>query len=257
MLSAMSIEIKSIKRETNVSDLMEQFAIKTVKPLELNGYDISFTNSSLFMVIAAVFIVLTFSLCLKKRAIIPTKAQCIPESIYEFIYNMIESNIGKEGLRYFSFIFTLFLFVLMGNVLGLMPYCFTFTSHFAAVGALSITGLLFNVAVGIKKRKWEYLRTFLPHGIPLWLAPLMIPMEVLSLITEPFSLTVRLVMNMMIGHMILKLFAGFIVMMGIFGFVPMVFDGLIIVFELFIACLQAYIYTILSCIYLGQALNGH
>ena len=240
-----------------MSDLMEQFAIKRMKPLDLNGFDVSFTNSSLFMVIAVVLIMLSFSLCLKKKAIIPTKAQCIPESIYEFIYNMIESNIGKEGLRYFSFIFTLFLFVLMGNVLGMMPYCFTFTSHFAAVGALSVMGLLFNMAVGIKKRKWGYFRTFMPHGVPLWLAPLMIPMEIVSLATEPFSLTVRLVMNMMIGHIILKLFAGFIVMMGIFGFVPMIFDGFIIVFELFIACLQAYIYTILSCIYLGQALHGH
>jgi F-type H+-transporting ATPase subunit a len=113
------------------------------------------------------------------------------------------------------------------------------------------------MAMGIKKRKWAYFRTFMPHGVPLWLAPLMVPMEVISLITEPFSLTVRLVMNMMIGHIILKLFAGFIVMMGVFGIIPMIFDGFIIVFELFIACLQAYIYTILSCIYLGQALNGH
>jgi F-type H+-transporting ATPase subunit a len=236
---------------------MEQFAIKKVKALELNGYDVSFTNSSLCMVIAVVVVVLTFSFCLRKKAIVPTKAQCIPESIYEFIYNMIESNIGKEGLQYFSFIFTLFLFVLAGNVLGMMPYSFTFTSHFAAVGALSIMGLLFNMAMGIKKRKLGYFRTFMPHGVPLWLAPLMVPMEIISLITEPFSLTVRLVMNMMIGHIILKLFAGFIVMMGILGIIPMIFDGFIIVFELFIACLQAYIYTILSCIYLGQALKGH
>lgn len=240
-----------------MSDLMEQFAIKKVKALELNGYDVSFTNSSLCMVIAVVVVVLTFSFCLRKKAIVPTKAQCIPESIYEFIYNMIESNIGKEGLQYFSFIFTLFLFVLVGNVLGMMPYSFTFTSHFAAVGALSIMGLLFNMAMGIKKRKLGYFRTFMPHGVPLWLAPLMVPMEIISLITEPFSLTVRLVMNMMIGHIILKLFAGFIVMMGILGIIPMIFDGFIIVFELFIACLQAYIYTILSCIYLGQALKGH
>lgn len=240
-----------------MSDLMEQFAIKKVKALELNGYDVSFTNSSLCMVIAVVVVVLTFSFCLRKKTIVPTKAQCIPESIYEFIYNMIESNIGKEGLQYFSFIFTLFLFVLVGNVLGMMPYSFTFTSHFAAVGALSIMGLLFNMAMGIKKRKLGYFRTFMPHGVPLWLAPLMVPMEIISLITEPFSLTVRLVMNMMIGHIILKLFAGFIVMMGILGIIPMIFDGFIIVFELFIACLQAYIYTILSCIYLGQALKGH
>ena len=148
-----------------MSDLMEQFAIKEVKPLELNGYDISFTNSSLCMAVSALLVVAVFCLCLHKRKIIPSAAQCIPESAYEFVYNMIDSNIGKEGLRYFSFIFTLFLFILLGNVLGLMPYSFTFTSHFATVGTLSIMALLFNIAVGIKKRKWGYLRTFLPHEI--------------------------------------------------------------------------------------------
>jgi F-type H+-transporting ATPase subunit a len=240
-----------------MADLMHQFEIKEIAPIKLGGYDISFTNSSLFMVISIVSIIVLFAICLRKRTLVPNMAQSIPESAYEFIYNIINDNIGKDGIKYISFLFSLFLFILVGNVLGLFPYSFTFTSHFATVGAISILGLLFNVFIGIKKRKWGYLRTFLPKGIPLWLAPLIVPIEIVSLLSKSFSLTVRLVMNMVVGHIVLKIFAGFVVMMGIVGVVPLLFDCGIIVFEIFIACLQAYIYTILSCIYLGAALHEH
>ena len=180
-----------------------------------------------------------------------------PESFYEFVQKIVIENIGKEGLKYFSFIFTIFLFVFSGNLLGLFPYSFTFTSHFATVGALSIFGLLFNIFNGVRKRKWGYLRTFMPKSVPMWLSPLIIPIEALSLISKSFSLTVRLVMNMVIGHIVLKIFAGFIVAMSFLGFIPLLFCGAIIIFELFIACLQAYIYTVLSCIYLSDALHEH
>ena len=236
---------------------LEQFEIKKLIPIELNGYDISFTNSSLCMVIAAISVLVVFSFCLRKRALIPYKAQCIPESAYEFVSDMLKDNIGKDGIHYISFIFSMFLFILTGNLLGLFPYSFTFTSHFATVGTISLLGLLFNIFNGIRKRKWGYLRTFLPKDVPLWLAPLIVPIEVLSLLSKSFSLTVRLVMNMIIGHIVLKVFAGFIIMMKIAGVVPLLFDGAIVAFELFIACLQAYIYTILSCIYLGDALHEH
>lgn len=225
--------------------------------MEFANYDISFTNSSLCMVISAVFVVVLFSLCLRKRTLIPSLSQSVPEYAYEYVYNLLYNNIGKDAFRYISFIFTLFLFVLVGNVLGLLPYSFTFTSHFATVGVLSLIGLLFNVYNGIKRRKWGYLRTFLPKSVPLWLSPLIIPIEVLSLLSKSFSLTVRLVMNMIIGHIVLKVFAGFIIMMSIAGVVPLLFSSAIIVFELFIACLQAYIYTVLSCIYLSDALHEH
>ena len=125
------------------------------------------------------------------------------------------------------------------------------------MGALSIFALLFNIAVGIKKKKWGYLRTFMPKGIPWPLAPLIIPIETISLLSKPFSLTVRLVANMTVGHIMLKIIAGFVATLGIFGVVPLFFDGCIIAFEMFIAVLQAYIYTILSCIYLGDALHYH
>lgn len=241
-----------------MADPMEQFEIKRLLPLDINGYDISFTNSALCMVISALTVIVIFAFCLRKRTLVPGVAQCIPESAYEFIYRMITENIGKEGLKYFSFIFTLFLFIVTGNLLGLFPYSFTFTSHIAAVGTLSIIGLILNVFVGIKTKKWGYLRTFVPKGVPAFMAPLIAPIEVISLLSKPFSLTIRLVANMTVGHIILKSIAGFIVAMGLLGGeLPLIFAGMIIVFEIFVGILQAYIYTILSCIYLADAIHSH
>lgn len=236
---------------------MEQFTVKPIIPLEFKGIDISFTNSALCMVIAVVASTLLLGLCIRKRSIIPTAAQSIPESLYSFISSLIKENVGREGMKYFSFIFSLFLFAAFGNLIGLFPYAFTYTSHLAAVGGLSVIALLFNVCIGIKKKKLGFLRTFLPRGIPLALAPLIIPIEMISYLSKPFSLTVRLVANMTVGHIMLKIIAGFILALGIGGIIPFAFDACIIVFEIFIALLQAFIYTVLSCIYLGDALHEH
>lgn len=236
---------------------MEQFEIKPLIPLNLGGADVSFTNSSLFMVLAVVLAVSLMGLCLRKRTIIPSISQSIPEVLYEFIAGLVRENVGMEGMKYFTFIFTLFTFVAFGNVLGLFPYAFTFTSHLAAVGGLSLIALMFNIVIGIKKKKLGYLRTFLPRGIPLALAPLIVPIEMISFLSKPFSLTVRLVANMTVGHIMLKIIAGFVLALGIGGIVPLAFDAAIVVFEIFIALLQAFIYTVLSCIYLGDALHEH
>lgn len=241
-----------------MSNPMEQFSVKPLIPLKVGGYDISFTNSSLFMVLAVVCVTTLFALCLHKRSIIPSKAQCIPEAVYAFIASLIKENVGVEGLRYFSLIFCIFLFVAFGNLLGLFPYAFTFTSHLAAVGGLSLIALTFNICIGIRKKKLGWLRTFLPRGIPAALAPLIIPIETISFLSKPFSLTVRLVANMTVGHIMLKIIGGFVVPLGVLGgIIPLSFDGCIIVFEIFIALLQAFIYTVLSCIYLSDALHSH
>lgn len=240
-----------------MSNPMEQFNIKPIVPIEAGGYDISFTNSSLFMVLAVAVCSLLFGLCLRKRALVPGKAQAFAEMVYDFIHNLVKENIGPEGLKYFGFIFSLFLFIAFGNILGLFPYAFTFTSHVAAVGTLSLAALLFNMSVGIKKKKWGYIRTVMPKGIPWALAPLVMPIETISLLSKPFSLTIRLVANMTVGHIMLKIIAGFIVALGAAGVVPLLFDAGIIVFELFIALLQAFIYTVLSCIYLSDAIHSH
>ncbi len=240
-----------------MSSPLEQFVIKPIIPIEVAGIDISFTNSSLFMVLAVVVSTLVMALCLRKRTMVPGMLQSIPESLYEFINNLLRENVGVEGLKYFPFIFTVFVFIAFGNLLGLFPYAFTFTSHLTAVGSLSLVALLFNIAVGIKNKKLGWLRTFLPRGIPLALAPLIVPIEMISFLSKPFSLTVRLVANMTVGHIMLKIIAGFVVSLGILGIIPLLFNGAIVCFEIFISLLQAFIYTVLSCIYLGEALHEH
>ncbi len=239
-----------------MSSPIEQFEIKKIIPFEFNGTDLSFTNSSLCMMITICVIMLSLGLCLRKRSIVPTMAQTIPEAVYSFIQGIMGETLGKHGAKYVSFVFALFTFIAGGNILGLFPYSFTFTSHIAAVGALSIFCLLLNIVFGIKKRGLGYLRTFFPEGVPVAMAPLIVPLEIISLLSKPFSLTIRLAVNMSVGHIILKVLGGFIVTMKIFGFVPLVADMGIIMFELFVTLLQAYIYTTLSCVYLNMAISS-
>jgi len=234
---------------------LEQFEIKRIIPFSYDGVDLSFTNSALCMIITIAFLMLTFTLALRKRGIVPTKGQALAESVYDFIQGIIGETLGKDGVKYFSLIFTMFTFIACGNILGLFPYSFTFTSHIAAVGALSVFCLVLNIIFGLKRRGWGYFRTFFPEGLPWIMAPLIIPVETLSLLAKPFSLTIRLAVNMSIGHIMLKVLGTFIVAMGFFGFIPLVADMCIIMFELFITLLQAYIYTTLSCVYLSQAIS--
>ncbi len=236
---------------------MEQFVVKPIIPIKVGGIDISFTNSALFMVLAVATSTLLLAWCLRRRSLVPNLAQSVPETIYEFVASLLRENVGAEGLKYFPFIFSMFLFVAFGNLLGLLPYAFTFTSHLTAVGSLSLIALAFNIIIGIKKKKIGWLRTFLPKGIPLALAPLIVPIEMISFLSKPFSLTVRLVANMTVGHIMLKIIAGFVAALGVLGFVPILFNSCIVCFEIFIALLQAFIYTVLSCIYLGDALHEH
>lgn len=236
---------------------LEQFTVKPIIPLHINGYDVSFTNASLFMTLTVATVLLVFAACLRKRTIVPSVAQSVPEALYDFVRGLLQGSAGKDGLKYFSFIFTLFLFISFGNLFGLFPYSFTFTSQLAIVGTLSMLALVFNIGIGIYTKKWSYLRTFLPKGIPFVLAPLVVPIEAISLLSKPFSLTVRLVANMTVGHIMLKILAGFVVTLGLAGIVPLFFDACIIVFEIFVALLQAFIYTVLSCIYLSDAIHSH
>ncbi len=240
-----------------MSGPIEQFEIKPIVPIEVSGYDITFTNSSLFMCLAVILSVTFLGFAIRKKALVPGVLQSIPEVLYEFITSLIKDNVGREGLKYFSVIFTVFLFVWVGNILGLLPYAFTFTSHLTAVGVLSIMGLLFNICVGIKKKGWGFLHTFMPKGVPIATAPLIVPIELISYMSKPFSLTVRLVANMTVGHIMLKIIAGFVFVIGVGGIVPLLFNSCIVVFEIFVGTLQAYIYTVLTCIYLSDALHEH
>lgn len=236
---------------------MHQFEVKTLVPLNVGGFNLSFTNSSLFMALAVICGISMMWFLLKKQALIPGTGQSVAESLFGLIRTTARDNIGEDYRTFLPFIFSVFLMVFMGNLLGLFPYSFTFTSQLAPVGVFALIGLFVSSGVGIYKHGWGWLHTFMPAGIPALMAPIVVPIEIISFLAKPFSLTVRLVMNMVVGHILLKILAGFVYSSGLIGAVPLLFVGLLLVFELGIAFLQAYIYTILTSIYLGEAVNSH
>ena len=242
-----------------MSGPIEQFEIKPVISLpKVDGIDLSFTNSSLFMALGVVVCSAFFIIAMRKRNLIPTKLQSVAEIVYELITGMVNEMVGPAGRKYVPFIFTLFMFVVLGNLLGLLPYSFTYTSHFAAVGSLSVFAILVTVFAGLKKRGLNWFTNFFPSGTPIAIAPILVPIEIISFCSKPFSLTVRLTVNMMVGHIMLKVIAGFIYDLSFWGgWLPLVFISLLTVFEMGIAGLQAYIYTILTCVYLNDALHAH
>lgn len=237
---------------------VHQFEIHPLIPIHLGGVDVSFTNSALFMVLAVVVSYLFLVLGMGGRALVPGRWQSLAEVTYEFVANMVRDNVGKEGLRYFPFIFTLFMFVTVGNLLGMAPYGFTYTSHIAVTGALALTVFIGVTIIGFYRHGLHFLRMFFPHGAPLLTAPILIPIELISYLSRPFSLSVRLFANMTVGHIMLKVLAGFIMTVPlVLGFVPLAATIGITILEFGIAFLQAYVFTILSCIYLNDAINMH
>ena len=234
---------------------LEQFIVEPLFQLHLFGMNFSFTNAALWMVLACLLSVLILWILIHPQRLVPGTGQSLAESLFLFIQHTAKETIGPNYKPYLPFLLSVFLFIFMGNFLGLFPYAFTFTSQFAPVGAFAILGLLLCMIVGIYKMGWRWFRTFMPEGIPLLLAPLIIPIELMSFIAKPFTLTVRLVMNMIVGHILLKLLAGFIFKAGLLGIFPLLFTGILIIFEIGISFLQAYIFTILTSIYLGEALH--
>ncbi|MBO4521169.1 MAG: F0F1 ATP synthase subunit A [Alphaproteobacteria bacterium] len=242
-----------------MSGPIEQFEIKPVISLpKIDGIDLSFTNSSLFMALAVGTASVFFITAMRKRLLIPTKLQSVAEIVYELVSGMINEMVGPEGRKFIPFIFSLFTFVVLGNLLGLLPYSFTYTSHFAAVGTLSVFSILVTVIAGLKKRGLNWFTNFFPKGTPVAIAPILVPIEIISFCSKPFSLTVRLTVNMMVGHIMLKVIAGFIYGLSFWGgWLPLAFISILTVFEMGIAVLQAYVYTILTCVYLSDALHAH
>ncbi len=236
---------------------IEQFQIKPIIPIHVGDVDISFTNSSLYMVLTVVVATVFLTAAMSKRALIPGRLQSLAEITFEFVANTLRDNAGSGSQKYFPFIFSLFMFVLLGNLLGLTPYAFTYTSHIIVTGGLAIVVFLGVTVIGFVKHGAGYLRMFFPHGAPVVAAPLLVPIELVSYLSRPFSLSVRLAANMTVGHIMLKVVAGFVAGMGLLGFIP--FAGVVGVtfLEFGIACLQAYIFTVLSCIYLHDALHLH
>jgi F-type H+-transporting ATPase subunit a len=236
---------------------LDQFIIQTWVPIKIGGLDASFTNSSAFMLLTVICATALMVLAVRPRAGVPGRWQLLAELSYQFIARMVSDNIGKEGRTYFPLIFSIFMFVLFGNLIGMIPYSFTFTSHIAVTLTMAVVIFLMVTVIAFMKHGLKFFSFFLPEGVPIILSPLMIVIEVISYFTRPFSLSVRLFANMMAGHTLLKVIGGFVVPLGIFGIVPIA--GLVAVMglEFLIAFLQAYIFTILTCIYINDAIHLH
>lgn len=236
---------------------MHQFEINRLAEIEIFGIDASFTNSSLFMVLGVALITGFFALAMNGRSLVPTRMQSVAELCYEFVANMVRENVGQAGMKYFPFVFTLFTYILVMNLLGMIPYSFTVTSHIIVTFALAALVFVVVTAIGFARHGLGYLKLFVPEGVPIWLMPLIVPIELISYLIRPISLSVRLFANMMAGHTMLKVFAGFVVSLGIFGFAPLLFTVAFTGLEFVVAFLQAFIFAVLTCIYLNDAVNMH
>ena len=236
---------------------LKQFEIKPIAPIEVGGVDVSFTNSSLFMVIVITAVTLFLVLGMRKKALVPGRWQSMAELCYEFIAGLVRDNVGKEGRAYFPFVFSLFMFILFANSIGLIPYSFTVTSHIIVTFALAATVFLGVTVIAIVKHGTKFFTYFMPSGAPLYMAPLLIPIELLSYLARPVTLALRLFANMMAGHTMLKVFAGFVIALGLAGIFPLAVLIALYMLELIVAVLQAFVFTVLTCLYLHDAIHLH
>jgi len=236
---------------------MHQFNVYRIGPeISFGNVDISFTNASLFMMISALAIISVFFVGTRRKAIIPTKIQLLTELSYTLISKMISDTAGSKAKPYFPFVFSLFMFVLFCNMLGMLPYSFTVTSHIIVTFALAAVIFVGVTIIGFVNHGIRYLKLFIPSGVPLFLLPLIVIIEIISYLSRPVSLSVRLFANMMAGHTMLKVFGGFVISLGIIGgWLPLSFTVALTGLEILIAFLQAYVFAILTCIYLNDALN--
>ena len=236
---------------------LEQFEILPFINIKTNGIDISFTNSSLAMVITVAFITLFLTLSVNTRSIVPSRVQLISELCFNFIEQLLKDTVGNEGKKYFPFVFSIFMFVLIGNMVGMIPYSFTFTSHIIVTFVLAAVVFIGVTILGFLKHGLHFFSFFVIPGLPWYMLPLLIPIEVISYLSRPISLSVRLFANMLAGHTLLKVFAGFVVSLGFAGFFPLAFIVALTGLEILIAFLQAYVFAILTCLYINDALHLH
>jgi F-type H+-transporting ATPase subunit a len=246
-------------------DPIHQFHINKIVDFHVGGLDLSFTNSSLFMVVTVVVAGAFLYFATSSRALIPARFQAIAEIFYEFVAKMLRDTTGKEGLRFFPLVFSLFMFVLVANLLGLFPYFFTVTSHIIVTFFLAMIVILTVVIYGFMKNGLHFFNLFVPSGVPGILLPLVVAIEVISFLSRPISLSVRLFANMLAGHITLKVFAGFVVSLSAMGgagiaaaVLPLGMAVAITALEVLVAAIQAYVFAILTCMYLNDALHpGH
>ena len=245
-------------------DPIHQFEINRIIPINLFGWDVSFTNSSLFMLVVVLAVALFFAIALQSRSLVPNRLQSMAEVAYEFVGNMLRESTGQAGMKYFPLVFTLFIFIFMCNMLGMIPGAFTVTSHIVVTAALAAIVFLTVLVVGFAKNGLRFLKLFVPSGVPIYVLPLVTLIEIISFLSRPVSHSVRLFANMLAGHITLKVFGGFVVMLlsaGSFAALaplPFVMAVALTALEVLVAFLQAYVFTMLTCMYLNDALHpGH
>jgi F-type H+-transporting ATPase subunit a len=243
---------------------LKQFEVQPIVEINVFGLDLSFTNSALWMTITTVFIIAFFTIPFLKTKktnsvedLYPSRLQVASELGFNFISSLINDTVGKEGKKYFPLVFALFMFILFGNLFGMIPYSFTFTSHIIVTLALAMGVFIFVTVLGFVKHGIKFFGFFVIPGLPIYMLPLLIPIEVISYLSRPISLSVRLFANMLAGHTLLKVFAGFVSALGFFGILPLVFIIALTGLEILIAFLQAYVFAILTCLYINDALHLH
>jgi F-type H+-transporting ATPase subunit a len=247
-------------------DPIHQFEIKNLFPIvRIGGIEIAFTNSALFMLIALSLILLLMVVATSSRALVPGRLQAMAEMLYEFVASTLRSTAGVEGMKFFPLVFSIFVFILVLNVMGIIPYSFTVTSHIIITVFFALLVFFTVLVYGLWRHGLRFLKLFVPSGIPIYILPLVTAIEVLSFFSRPVSHSVRLFANMLAGHITLKVFGGFVVMLGSFGLLgwlgatlPLALTTALTALELLVAFLQAYVFAILTCIYLNDALHpGH
>lgn len=241
---------------------LEQFQIKPIVPLEVAGHDVSFTNSAAFMLAALVLVWAFMFFGTRKAALVPGRWQSAVESVHAFVVGMVDENIGANGRAYVPFIFTLFIFILAANLIGLIPYSFTVTSHIAVTFAFAAFIFVLCVLIGIARHGLHWFGFFMPPGTPWYLLPIIIPIEIISFLSRPITLSVRLFANMTAGHILLKVFAGFVISLGLaggiwaaVGILPFAMNVALYALELLVAVVQAYVFALLTSVYLNDAIN--
>ena len=249
-----------------MADPMSQFEVKKLFELQIGGIDLSFTNAAFYMLLGVSLIIVFFGLAASRGKLIPSRSQSIAEIGYGFVANMVRSTAGEEGLKFFPFVFTLFFFVFFANMIGMVPYAFTTTSHLVVTGALALLVISIVIGFGIWKNGLSFFKLFAPSGAPFLIYLILVPIEVISFLARPVTLALRLFANMLAGHIMLKLFATFAaqligaalsgaVFMGVVGLLAFGMGVALNALELLVAGLQAYVFAILTCVYLNDALH--
>ncbi len=236
---------------------LAQFTVETILPLRIGRLNISFTNASLMMAIVVCLITALIVYGTRRAALVPGRLQSLAEMSYEFVADMVESNVGHEGMPYLPFIFTLFTFILFANLLGLIPWAFSVTGQIVVTFAMAIVVFIGVTIIGFIRHGLHFLRFFVPEGVPKLLLVILVPIEVISYFIRPFTLSIRLFANMLAGHTMLGIFAGFAALIGVFAIFPIAIDVVLLALELLVAVLQAYVFAILSCLYLNDAIHMH